>query len=298
MKTAHISKCPLCSSDSFIPYLECKDYYATQESFHLSQCVNCGFVYTQDFPAEDEIGKYYHVQDYISHSDTQKGIINKLYHLVRNFSLKSKSKLVIHSSGKQTGSLLDYGCGTGYFLNAMDVKGWSVSGIEKDEGARSYAKDKFRLDVQSDNYLFQVPENQLDVVTMWHVLEHVEKLNECMSQLYKVLKGDGTLVIALPNRNSCDAQHYKQFWAAYDVPRHLWHFSSQNFENLANKHNFKVVDIKPMHFDGFYISMLSEKYKKTIAGTLVGLLKGGVFFLRSLTNKQKSSSLIYILKKK
>lgn len=298
MKTIHIDACPLCGASEFKPYLQCKDYYASKEDFQLVQCSSCGFVLTQDFPAEAEIGQYYNVPDYVSHSDTRKGIVNKLYHIARSFALKSKAKIVARHTDKTNGTLLDYGCGTGYFLNKMKHKGWRVTGIEKDDGARNYAKTKFNLNVQTHDYIFLILKKQKDVVTMWHVLEHIEKLNETMRQLHLILKDNGTAIIALPNRESYDANYYQDKWAAYDVPRHLWHFSPKDFELLANKHNFKVLEIKPMHFDAFYISMLSEKYKNTFAGTLVGLMKGGIFFLRSLTNKKKCSSLTYILKKK
>ena len=297
MKTIHTDVCPLCGSTDFAPYLKSKDYYATGEEFQLIRCSGCDFVLTQDFPSEDEIKRYYDVPHYISHSDTHKGIINKLYHIARSFALESKVKIVKKYSGKKNGALLDCGCGTGYFLNKMKENGWLVTGIEKDEGARAYAKKKFDLNIQPHDYIFQILEKQKDVVTMWHVLEHIEKLNETMRQLNLILKDNGTAIIALPNRESYDAGYYKDKWAAYDVPRHLWHFSPKDFEFLANKHNFKLVDIKPMYFDAFYISMLSEKYKNTFAGTLLGLIKGGIFFLRSIRNKQKCSSLTYILKK-
>lgn len=294
----HISICPICDNKEFRDFLSCKDYYATGEKFGLIECCNCGFVATQDFPSEDFIGKYYNVPDYISHSDTHKGIVNKLYHIARKIALRSKAKTVVKYSEKKKGMLLDIGCGTGYFLDKMKHKGWIVAGIEKDDEARKYAKKKFDLNTQTHDYFFQIVEKQKNVITMWHVLEHLEHLDETMKQLYRILKDDGVVIIALPNRNSLDAKHYKEYWAAYDVPRHLWHFSPNDFEYLANKHNFKLVKKKPMYFDAFYISMLSEKYKGTFASTIVGLIRGGVFFLGSLFDKNKCSSVIYILSKK
>lgn len=298
MATIHTDICPICSSSELIPFLDCKDYYASGEEFHLVKCKSCEFALTQDFPSEEIIGKYYNVPDYISHSDTHKGIINKLYHIARAIALKSKAKTIIKYSNKKTATLLDIGCGTGYFLNKMKQKKWIVTGIEKDEGARKYAKSKFDLDTHAHDYLFQLSDKQKDVITMWHVLEHVEKLNETLAKIYQVLKENGTLIIALPNKDSFDAKAYSNHWAAYDVPRHLWHFSPNDFELLANKHNFSLVDIKPMYFDAFYISMLSEKYKGTGLATFIGLTKGGIYFLRSLFNKNKCSSVIYILQKR
>jgi predicted SAM-dependent methyltransferase len=180
----------------------------------------------------------------------------------------------------------------------MKEKKWIVTGIEKSEAARQYAKKKFDINCQTSGYLYEIADETKDVITLWHVLEHMEPLNKVMEQLYKVINDGGTLVIALPNKKSLDAAHYKEYWAAYDVPRHLWHFSPDDFRHLANRHHFEIVATKPMYFDGFYISMLSEKNKGSSLATLVGLVRGGIYFLRALVNKERSSSLIYILKKK
>lgn len=297
MKTIHTDICPVCGNTELTPFLSCKDYLTTQEPFRICHCTRCGFALTQDFPSEDEIGKYYEAPEYVSHSDTHKGIINSLYHLARKIALKSKAKIVIRYASRKAGMLLDIGSGTGYFLNKMKMKKWIVTGIEKSESARKYAKQKFDIDCQDDEYLYEIPCKTKDVVTMWHVLEHMEHLNKVLERLRGVLKDDGTAIIALPNKNSFDAAHYKEFWAAYDVPRHLWHFSPSDFGHLAKRHHFEVVAVKPMYFDAFYISMLSEKNKGTFLASLVGLMKGGIFFLRTLGNKSRSSSLIYILKK-
>ena len=297
MKKIHTDICPVCGSIELVPYLSCKDYLTTQEIFDICQCKSCGFALTQDFPAENEIGPYYDAPEYISHSDAHRGIINTLYHLARKMALKSKSKIVSRYASKKTGMLLDIGSGTGYFLNKMKEEKWIVTGIEKSESARKYAKQKFDIDCQCSEYLYNVCEKTKDVITMWHVLEHMEHLNHVMGHLSAILKNDGTVIIALPNKSSLDAVHYKEYWAAYDVPRHLWHFSLPDFERLAEKHHFEVIDVKPMYLDAFYISMLSEKNKGTFMATIVGLAKGGIFFLRTLADKEKSSSLIYILKK-
>jgi len=221
-----------------------------------------------------------------------------LYHLAREMALNSKSKLITGAAQKRRGTLLDIGTGTGYFAGRMKEEGWIVTGIEKSENTREYAKKKFRLDVYENSYINEIPDKSMDVITMWHVLEHIEDLNGTVGQIYRILKDDGVAVIALPNKSSVDAGYYKEDWAAYDVPRHLWHFSPENFRLLAENHNFGIVKMKPMFFDVFYISMLSEKNRKTFCGSLAGLLRGGVFFFKSLTGIDKSSSVVYILKKK
>lgn len=298
IKTIHSNVCPVCGSSELTPFLSCEDFLTTKETFDIDKCKSCGFALTQDFPCEDQIASYYDAPAYISHSDTQKGVINTLYHWARKIALKSKSKIVARYVSKKTGMLLDIGSGTGYFLNKMKEQKWIVSGIEKSEAARKYAKQKFNIDCQSSEYLYDIPPKTKDVITMWHVLEHMEHLNIVMERLHTILKDDGVAIIALPNKDSFDARYYKQYWAAYDVPRHLWHFSAGDFQYLADRHHFCIEQIKPMHFDACYISLLSEQNKGTFMASLVGLTKGGIFFLRSLANKKRCSSLIYILKKK
>lgn len=297
MKKIHTDICPVCGNKDLKPLLSCVDFLTTKETFDIYKCKACGFALTQDFPCEEEIGGYYDAPEYISHSDTRRGLINILYHWARRMALNSKSKIIARYASVKNGMLLDIGSGTGYFLNKMKEKKWIVTGIEKSEFARKYAKQKFDIDCQGSEYLYDIPSKAKDVITMWHVLEHLEHLNETMERLHVILKDDGIAVIALPNKDSFDAAHYKEYWAAYDVPRHLWHFSAADFECLANKHQFEVIAIKPMYFDAFYISILSEKNKNTFLAALVGLFKGGIFFLRTLGNKRRSSSLIYILKK-
>lgn len=294
----HVEQCPICKGKVLKSYLKCTDYYVSKEQFELVRCDACDFIITQDFPSQDVIGKYYEAENYISHSDTKKGMMNKLYHWVRNYSLNQKANLVEEYSGVKKGSLLDYGAGTGYFLNEMKKRHWIVTGVEKDEDARKYALKRFDINVQVEDFFYEMRNNQKDAVTMWHVLEHIETFDTLMIKMHHILKKNGIFVVAVPNTNSYDAKHYKQFWAAYDVPRHLWHFSPANMALMAERFGFQIVKIKPMHFDVFYISMLSEKYKQTPFSTLIGGLKGGYFFCKNIFSIQRASSLIYILKKK
>jgi len=287
----------VCKERRFSDQLICNDWLVSGKKFSVLTCINCHFAFTQDFPSEDEIGKYYEASDYISHTDTNIGIINKLYHVVRKISLNSKAKLINYVSGKKTGNLLDIGAGTGYFLNKIKQSGWNVTGIEKAEIPRQQTKERFGIECFESEYLFKTIPETFDIVTMWHVLEHVQNLNETVKQIHSILKPGGAAIIALPNKNSTDAKYYKENWAAYDVPRHLWHFSADDFEKLVNNHKFTLEKIKPMYFDGFYISMISEQNKGTKAATTIGLIKAWFLFLPSLLNKKKSSSLIYIIRK-
>ncbi len=286
--------CPLCNSSQTRYYLNCKDHLVSDETFDLVQCADCRLVFTQNAPAPDEISRYYQSQNYISHSDTKKGLTARLYHMARQVMLPAKRKTVQNFTGKNTGALLDYGSGTGYFIKHMSDYGWETQGIEIDERAREYAKEWTHLPVDSPDVLASLPDNHFDIITLWHVLEHIHDVKETLSQLHRVLKSDGHLVIALPNYTSPDAEHYKENWAAYDVPRHLWHFAPKTVRNVLSDNGFRLDSLKPLPLDAFYISMLSEKYQEHSLPLLRGIMMGFQSWLKSLPEPERSSSLTYI----
>lgn len=291
-----INKCLVCGSDSFEPFLVCKDYTVSQENFNIVSCKSCGFKFTNPRPENSVIGDYYKAEEYVSHSNTTKGVVNKLYHSVRNYTLKQKLKLI--SSYVSRGTMLDYGCGTGMFLNVCKNDGWETYGMEPDDNARKMSIEK-GLDVFSDKDKVsnRIADKKFNAITLWHVLEHVTDMEATLSFFKSKLNDDGVLIIAVPNHVSYDAQYYKEFWAAYDVPRHLHHFDINSMTSLVEKAGFKFKESKPMKFDSFYVSMLSEKYK---TGS-VNLVKA---FLVGLTSNFKAkdthsySSTIYIFKHK
>jgi len=292
-----VQHCPVCGESSFSPFLTCTDFFVSREQFSLKQCNSCGFKITENAEDENEIGRYYQSEEYISHSNTNKGIINTLYHFVRKTMLVRKRKLVEKSTGMQKGQLLDIGTGTGYFLNEMQQNDWQVAGTEKSHDARKFAENEFGLGIHKTNELFQFEKNRFDVITLWHVLEHIHKLDENMKQLFQLLKDQGKLIIAVPNHASYDARHYKEYWAAYDVPRHLWHFSPKQMKLFGEKHNLRLTKMKSMPFDAFYVSILSEKYKKSGLALIRGILHGKISWLNSIFNVKKCSSVIYVFEK-
>ena len=298
MDILNIHICPLCGGQQLEHALTCTDHYASGEQFEVIRCVHCGFLMTQGVPVEAEIGKYYETPDYISHSDTQQGLMNRVYHWVRQYMLSRKAALVKRTSGLSEGSLLDYGTGTGYFANAMLCQGWKVKAIEKSPQARAFAKKQFGLNVEAEHSLKDYPSMSLDVVTLWHVMEHLEHLNEMWETLHRILKDKGVLIVAVPNPESYDARKYKEWWAAYDVPRHLWHFSPSVMQRFGDKHGFVLEKEHPMPFDAFYVSMLTEKYKGNGLSFVKGLWTGALAWFSALGNKEHSSSLIYVFRKK
>ena len=298
MDILNIHICPLCGGQQLEHALTCTDHYASGEQFEVIRCAHCGFLMTQGVPVESEIGKYYETPDYISHSDTQQGLMNRVYHWVRQYMLSRKAALVKRVSGLSEGSLLDYGTGTGYFANTMVCQGWKVKAIEKSPQARAFAKKQFGLNVEAEHSLKDYPSMSLDVVTLWHVMEHLEHLNEMWETLHRILKDKGVLIVAVPNPESYDARKYKEWWAAYDVPRHLWHFSPLVMQRFGEKHGFVLEKEHPMPFDAFYVSMLTEKYKSNELSFVKGLWTGTLAWFSALGNKERSSSLIYVFRKK
>ena len=293
----HYDGCPLCQSGNIQQKLSAKDYTVTGESFLIFQCNNCSAAFTQDVPAQETIGRYYASENYISHSDTSKGLINRIYHAVRKKTLQQKKYLIEHATGILTGTILDIGCGTGAFLYTMQQAAWQITGLEPDETARRKAKEIHSINPIPSGELFHLPENNFDAITMWHVLEHVHQLHEYIAQIKLLLKPDGRLVVAVPNYTSTDALQYQQYWAAFDVPRHLYHFSPASMKALMAQHGLQVIETKPMWFDSFYVSMLSEKYRDGKGNIIGAFINGLLSNAKALFNKEKCSSVIYIIGK-
>lgn len=237
-----------------------KDHSVSGEEFQLLHHKELDMLETYPQPSSDQLPKYYKSEDYISHTDSKKNLFEKTYHLVRKISLKRKLKL-INSFSSEERNLLDVGCGTGDFLQIAQQNNWTVFGIEPNENARIIANDKTNNSVFKAEQLLEFTPKSFDVITLWHVLEHLPRLEEHISILKSLLVSNGTLIIAVPNYKSYDAKYYKEFWAAFDVPRHFWHFSQTAISKLVEKEQMKVIKIIPMVFDSYYVSLLSEKYK-------------------------------------
>ena len=290
-----LKNCPVCGSQKFEPFISGKDFFLTGEVFNIVKCHDCGFRFTNPRPKSEDLGKYYESTDYISHSDSRKGLFASVYQLVRKYTLSRKLALI--SKFQQNGEILDIGCATGQFLNYMAEHGWSATGIEPDEKTRAHAISEYGLKVFPEEQLNILEKSSFDVITMWHVLEHVSELNARMEQLKNLLKPQGTLIIAVPNCNAYDAKIYGEFWAGYDLPRHLYHFAKEDMKLLLENHEFTIVNILPMRFDAFYVSLLSEKYKSGKMRWLPALWNG---FWSNMKSGQKNghSSLIYVIKLK
>lgn len=292
----HYSACPACDSTEISFSFRCRDHSVSGQEFDIWACKGCSIRFTQDVPEQENIAPYYQSEAYISHTDSQKGLINRIYHIVRNRTMQRKVQLLKDVSGKSAGRLLDIGAGTGMFCKTMQQAGWMVTGIEPDAQTRKWANAHRQIELLDADSFFLLKQPQ-DVITMWHVLEHVHLLHPYMAQMAKLLEDTGKLIIAVPNYTSFDATHYGKDWAAYDVPRHLYHFSPAAMEKLLSRHGFRLASCKPMWFDSFYVSMLTEKYKRSSAGIFRALITGARSNIKAISDNRKCSSVIYIAEK-
>ncbi|MFC4816312.1 class I SAM-dependent methyltransferase [Flavobacterium sp. GCM10023249] len=272
-------------------YIKVKDHSVSGEKFELLLDEELQLLKTHPQPELENLGKYYESEDYISHTDAKRSLFEKMYHWVKIYSLNKKVSL-LNSLHHEKGSLLDIGAGTGDFLVTAKANGWQITGIEPNENAKKLAVSK---GVSFENSIESIENQQFDVITMWHVLEHVPNVEHQIQQLKRLLKPNGTIIIAVPNFKSYDATYYGEFWAAYDVPRHLWHFSKTSIEKLFAKENLKLVKVLPMVFDSFYVALLSEKYKNGKMNFLRAFWVGFCSNWKANVSKEYSSH-IYLLK--
>lgn len=297
MPNISYTQCPVCASENLQFIFSSKDYTVSNQEFEIIQCNSCKMRFTQNVPGINEIGAYYKSENYISHTNTDKGFINNLYKKVRVRTMHQKAGIIKKYTRQSHGNLLDIGCGTGTFLNTMQQEGWNVTGLEPDADARSVAKKLYNIDAQPSHQLFSLPEKSYDAVTLWHVLEHVHPLHEYVVQMRLLLKENGVLFIAVPNYTSKDAKAYGKYWAGYDVPRHLYHFSPNAMNLLLQQHGLEIIKMLPMWFDSFYVDMLSSKYRSGKTNYISAGLHGLASNLNAISNVQECCSIIYVVKK-
>jgi SAM-dependent methyltransferase len=294
MTLIHYNACPSCGSDKLQYVLKAADHTVSHETFEIWQCEICSLRFTQDVPDAAGIGPYYHSEAYISHSNTSKGVVNRLYHLVRGQTLSDKRQLIQSATRKRQGKLLDIGAGTGAFVGYMQTQGWEVTGLEPEAAARGRALEDHKVSLLDATAFDSLPDDSYDAVTLWHVLEHVHDLHRYLDKLKALVKKGGRIFIAVPNYTSYDAGVYGPVWAAYDVPRHLYHFSPDAMETLLSLHELQLHYTQPMWYDSFYISLMSEKYRNGKGNIAAAVFRGIVSNFHAFVDKSKCSSLIYV----
>lgn len=290
-----IQQCPLCKSAHLQKkFIQTRDFFLSDEDFYITKCLNCSFLFTDPRPEDERLDHYYKSEEYLSHDSRISSLKDWLYQIVKKYALKNKFRLVKKHSGKAKGRMLDFGCGTGDLLNYFSKHGWDTTGIEPNEKARNHGINKLALNVLPSVDALKRGD-KFDVIMLWHVIEHLPALHDTMEQLKSKLKPGGTFFVAIPNIQSPDSKHYAKYWAALDVPRHLYHFDKETFRRFAKARGFKVPATLPLKFDSFYVSLLSEKYR----GSKLALLKAFYQGLRSNMQASSSnnySSLIFVLK--
>ena len=296
-----IRTCPICDGSVFVPFITCLDHSISREKFTLIKCTQCDLVITSPRPSNDHLGKYYTSPAYTSHINQAKNTIDQIYLVVRNFTLRWKLALLKkYTSSSTEKRLLDFGCGTGEFLKVAKSNGWQTMGMEPSHNARTHSDETVSRDIKASLQEVLSTEEKFDAVTLWHVLEHIEDLNTTIQNLKRILVQNGTIFIAVPNHSSWDGQHYKEHWAGYDVPRHLWHFGMKSIKLLMEKNSLTVTKIIPMRLDAFYITLLSEKYRNHGSFSITGMISALLNALKSNYSAKKNfeySSLIYVVKK-
>jgi len=290
-----LDKCPVCLNKNLVNKLSCTDHTTSKEKFTIVSCETCDFTFTNPRPKDESLGEYYKSEMYISHTNSDKGLFNWMYQTVRRYAIRTK--LTLLKSVINSGYHLDIGCGTGEFLNACQQTGFKAEGVEPSKLAREQAINNYNLSVSENTNLEQFKDDTFDSISMWHVLEHVPNLIKTITEFKRILNKNGKAIIAVPNHKSWDSSYYSEFWAAWDVPIHLWHFSKETIKLLFNKNGFKLIKTKPMLFDSFYVSLLSEEFKtgkkKFISGFFIGIISNII----GLFTKRGCSSTIYVFEK-
>jgi len=272
-------------------FLTVTDYSVSKETFELYYNQELDMLITSPQPSSENLGRYYESNDYISHTDSKRSIFEKAYHFVKGIALNNKLNLINNCSATK-GNLLDIGAGTGDFLLTAKQNGWNTIGVKPSEKAKGIAIGK---GIKFSNSTNELESNSFDVITMWHVLEHVPNLDLQIKELKRLIKPNGTIIIAVPNFKSYDAKYYGKFWAAFDVPIHFWHFSKTAIKLLFEKENVKLEKVLPMKFDSFYVSLLSEKYKNGKMNFVKAIWIGLVSNWKAKSSLEYSSH-IYVLK--
>ena len=294
------TKCPFCESENTKSYLKLKDYFLSQEDFEIYECDECKLLFTTPRPDASVIGNYYKSEDYLSHNEHKKGIVPWIYNQVKKVNIRRKFRITAQNrtsknDDRKKPHILDFGCGVGDFLHFAQQKGCEITGCDMSTDARKYASEKLGKKVLTPEEIFALPDSTFDIITMWHVLEHIDDLRFQTEQLHRLLKDNGRLVVAVPNYMSYDAKYYKDKWAAFDVPRHLNHFHKESLQNVF-KGKFELETIHPLKWDAYYISMMSENY----IGKGNSFVKGVVTGCKSNRKARKSgeySSLVYVFHK-
>lgn len=289
--------CPLCGSSDTGHFTNCRDHAVSGETYGLVKCNSCSVIFTIDTPDRENRDTYSKLEQELYRADKPGRFFDRVYYNMRFISIRRRVKLIENLTRLKSGRLLNYGAKSGFFSNSMENRGWNVTSLEEYHEHRVFSLEMFHHRMMELSEIDNLPVGSYDVITMWHTFEHEEEPGRLIDRMYSLLKPNGLLVIACPNTISYDAAHYGSDWAAWDVPRHLWHFNPQSIIKFCIKHRFILMYHKRIPLDVFYISMLSEKYKGTRFATLRGLAIATYFWLKTFGHRDGSSSIVYAFRK-
>lgn len=298
MQNQNTVHCPICGREGCEPYMKCTDRLVSSESFELYQCPDCNMVFTVNPPAESDMRQYDRFKQKIRLYEKQETLTGWLHYRIKIYMLRHKAEFVRKMSYRHTGSLLNYGAEAGFFSDAMEKRGWKVTSVEKYHEQRVFALEMFHHRMIDESDMEQLRPDTFDVITMWHVFEHQYHPDALLDRFHELLKPGGVLIMACPNIESNDARHYGADWAAYNVPRHLLHFSPTTLNNLVSKHGFVLMEHRSMPFDCFYISILSERNHGHRMAFIRGMWYGTKCWLKTLAHRKQASSMVYAFRKK
>lgn len=266
---------------------EITDYFLSKEKFFVQKTSTPGVLETS--PKPKSIKKYYASSKYLSHNK-EKTLFAWVYFFFKKISIASKVR-TIKSFKKNFISLLDYGAGDGFFVHSLRQK--KIDAVGYDPFFKYNEKGMYN----DPNFFKKNNLNKFDIITMWHSLEHTQSYSQALENAKSMLSDKGVLIVACPNYKSFDSEYYKRYWAGYDVPRHLWHFSPKGMRVVFSSLGFELLKTKGMFWDPFYVSMVSEKYKSSKLWFIKGFFVGLASCLASIFNKNPSS-VVYVAKKR
>ena len=291
MKTEKLDRCPACGSPDIGSYTTITDHYYSKENFDIAACKGCGLRFTQNRPAPEEIGRYYDSENYASHDSGKKAsVFLKVYQMARDYMLGLKFNLV-RQFKPEWKQVLDYGTGEGFFTEYLLKKGKDASGIEPSAVARENFKSRTGKTLFED--IDALPADKtFQVITLWHVLEHIHTLRETMEKLTERLEQKGIIVIAIPNQKAKDLEAFGPHWAAWDVPRHLYHWDTDSLSAFMKSLGLVRIHTGQLPLDPFYIGMISARYAGK--GAVSGILTGLKSYFHGKSNPAEGSTLLTI----
>lgn len=290
--------CNLCGSTEAEVAITAQDFLLERPDAQVQfvKCDRCGLFYQNPRPTPEEMMSHYpsNYEPFDLHPDDERS--SRLERIAVNYGLSKRRGLILRY--RKSGRILDVGCATGLFLHVMNMDAnWDAHGVEPNNYAATIAQERYGLNVHHGTLeQAQYPARSFDVVTLWDVLEHVHDPAATLDEIHRILKSDGLLILRVPNGISRDAGLFKETWAGWDPPRHLYVFTPDTLTKLLAKQGYAILDLRSRSgsYPTFVLSLrfwlskrgASRKLKDLVAKTLyhplMRLLSSPLFYLLGL----------------